>query len=88
MNDNDKPLGPSEAAGDGQARHGDRTEVNWDGGKGRQPYANQGAEEQVPATATDVEGGDRGAASGRNLEQLEAMRQIPEQTITESPRKA
>ncbi|QJW83171.1 hypothetical protein HK414_04735 [Ramlibacter terrae] len=40
-NDN-KALAPGEARGDGKALHGARTEVNWDGGRGAQPYANPG----------------------------------------------
>lgn len=77
MNDSNKPLGPGEATGDGQARHGGRTEVNWDGGRGRQPYANQGTEEQGTAAAPEAEGGDRGDASGRNLQQLEDVKRKP-----------
>lgn len=75
MTDQNHP--PGEAQGDGQARHGDRSEVNWDGGKGRQPYANQGQEEQDTAAAGEFEGGDRGEMSGRNLEQLEQVTQMP-----------
>lgn len=77
MNDVNKKLGPGEAEGDGTALHGARTEVNWDGGRGAQPYANQGSEEQEPATAGEVEGGDRGDASGRNLDQLEQVKRKP-----------
>lgn len=74
--------GPGEARGDGQARHGSRTEVNWEGGRGSEPYANQGAEEQRPATAGkpvggEFEAGDRGDYSGRNLEQLEEVKKKP-----------
>lgn len=87
MNESNKPLGPGEAAGDGQARHGGRTEVNWDGGKGRQPYANQGAQEQGPGG--EFEAGDRGDASGRNLEQLEEVKQYPTpRTTSKAPHMA
>jgi hypothetical protein len=72
-----KPLAPGEAHGDGQARHGDRTEVNWDAGAGRQPYANQGSEEQGPAAGGEFEAGDRGDLSGRNLDQLEQVKRKP-----------
>lgn len=68
---------PGEARGDGQARHGGRTEVNWDGGRGRQPYANQGEVERESGAAGDFEAGDRGDASGRNLEQAEQVRRKP-----------
>jgi hypothetical protein len=65
---------PGEAQGDGRAQHGYQNEVSWDGGKGGQPYANQGDAEQGPATAKETEGGNRGEASGRNLEQLEELK--------------
>lgn len=69
---------PGEEPGSGQAEHGGRTEVNWDQGKGRQPYANQGAEEAGPAGGGDeFEAGDRGDLSGRNLEQLEQIKKMP-----------
>ena len=74
--DNER-KGPGEAAGDGQAQHGYRNEVSWDGGKGRQPYANQGEEDQGPGTAKESEAGDRGDASGRNLEQLDEVKRKP-----------
>lgn len=70
------PKGPGEAEGDGTAAHGRKTEVTWEGG-GRQPYANQGAEEQCPAAAQPAEAGDRGDASGRNLDQLEGVKRKP-----------
>jgi hypothetical protein len=61
-----------------KAEHGSRTEVNWDGGKGRQPYANQGAEESGPPGAEEFEAGDRGDASGRNREQMERAKGTPQ----------
>lgn len=85
MNENQR-KGPGEAEGDGRAAHGYRNEVSWDGGKGRQPYANQGEEEQEPAAARGHEGGDRGEASGRNLEQMEAVMQKPGRPEREAPR--
>jgi hypothetical protein len=60
-----------------RAAHGGRTEVNWDGGKGRQRYANQGDREAPPPAGTEAEAGDRGDASGRNLEQLEQVKKLP-----------
>lgn len=69
---------PGEERGDGQASHGGRTEVNWDQGKGRQPYANQGREEAGPPNGGDeFEAGDRGELSGRNLEQLAEVTRKP-----------
>jgi hypothetical protein len=77
--------GPGEAAGDGRAQHGYQNEVNWEGGKG-QPYANQGSEEQGPAAARETEAGNRGEASGRNLEQLEQLKKKPDRPTSEAPR--
>ena len=55
MNENDR-KDPGEAEGDGRAAHGYRNEVSWDGGKGRQPYSNQGTEEQGTAAARGYAG--------------------------------
>jgi hypothetical protein len=60
-------------AGD-DALHGARTEVSWDGGSGRQPYTNQGDEEQGVAADPEYAEGDRGKLSGNNLEQLAEVR--------------
>ncbi len=60
-----------------KADHGTPSEVNWDDGAGRQPYANQGAEEAGPATGDEAREGDRGDKSGRNLEQLEDVKKKP-----------
>ncbi|MES2940504.1 MAG: hypothetical protein V4864_22690 [Pseudomonadota bacterium] len=66
-----------------RAEHGYRNEVSWDGGKGRQPYANQAEaegeekEKGQPAGWPETEGGDRGEASGRTLEQMEEVRKKP-----------
>lgn len=65
---------PGEERQGGQAQHGGRTEVNWDQGKGRQRYANQGEDEAGPASGDVFEAGDRGELSGRNLEQLEQVK--------------
>ena len=85
MNENDR-KGPAAQGEDGRAKHGYRNEVSWDGGKGRQPYSNQGDEEQGPATARETEAGDRGPASGRNIEQLEQLQRKPERPVSEAPR--
>lgn len=62
----------------GKARHGPRTEVTWEGGSGRQPYANQEVEESgEPNGGNAFAEGDRGEHSGRNLEQLEQARGTP-----------
>ena len=84
-NENER-KGPGEAHGDGRAQHGYQNEVSWDGGKGGQPYANQGDAEQGPATAKEAEGGNRGDASGRNLEQLEELKRKPDRPVSEAPR--
>jgi hypothetical protein len=78
---------PGEAEGDGGAAHGYRNEVSWDGGEGRQPYANQGAQEQDTAAAGEVEGGDLGAVAGHNIEQLEAVRGKPGRPAVEPPQR-
>jgi len=53
-----------------KAQHGPRSEVVWKGGTGRQPYGNQDAEQPAdPSAAPEVPEGNRGEASGRNLEQ-------------------
>jgi len=85
MNENDRKR-PGEAEADAHARHGYRNEVSWDDGKSGQPYANQGDEEQGPGTAKETEAGNRGEASGRNLEQLEALKRKPEPPESEAPR--
>ena len=76
----------------GEARHGYRNEVNWEGGSGRrgetglgqrkltgrQPYGNQGEEETPsPAAADEVPEGNRGERSGENLDQLDRVKRKP-----------
>ena len=60
-----------------KAAHGPRNEVTWEGGSGRQPYANQGEEDAAEPGSEDVAEGNRGELSGRNLEQLEEARRKP-----------
>ena len=60
-----------------KALHGERTEVSWDEGKGRQPYTNQGAEENGEPADAEFAVGDRGELSGNNLDQLEAVKKKP-----------
>lgn len=86
MNDNDR-KDPGEAEGDGKARHGYRNEVSWDGGEGRQPYTNQGAEEQGPASAREYEAGNAGDVARRNIEQLEEVKGTPRAPETGTPRR-
>jgi hypothetical protein len=73
---NVKPQGKKPQAG--KAEHGAQSEVTWDGGKGRQPYANQ---EEAGVAGSSHGGefavGDRGELSGRNFEQLEQVRKKP-----------
>ena len=61
----------------GKAEHGAPSEVSWDDGAGRQPYATQGPEEARPTFGGHDREGDRGERSGRNLEQLEQVRRKP-----------
>jgi len=60
-----------------KAEHGTPTEVTWDGGAGRQPYANQGTQEAAPTSGGEFAEGNRGKLSGRNREQLEQVRKKP-----------
>ena len=61
-----------------KAEHGGSTEVTWDDGEGRQPYANQDAEAGGPAGGGDeFEAGDRGELSGRTQEQLDEVTKKP-----------
>lgn len=69
---------PDKDAERAKAEHGATSEVNWDGGQGRQPYENQDEGRQGgSAAAHEAAEGDRGAASGRNLEQLEQVKRKP-----------
>jgi hypothetical protein len=86
MNDNER-KGPAADGQEGRAKHGYRNEVSWEDGKGRQPYANQGDEEQEPVAAQGTEAGNRGEASGRNVEQLDALKREPEGPASEAPRR-
>jgi len=85
MSENDR-KGPVADGQDGHAKHGYRNEVSWDGGQGRQPYSNQGEEEQGPDAMPEPEAGNAGAAAGRNIEQLEAIKRKPEPPESEAPR--
>lgn len=73
---NDKPGTPAPAD---KAEHGAPSEVTWDGGAGRQPYANQGSREADEPNASDdeVAEGSRGELSGRNRQQLDEVRKKP-----------
>jgi hypothetical protein len=62
---------------DGKALHGAPSEVSWDGGKGRQPYSNQGTREADAPGEPEKPAGDRGEQSGHNLDQLDAVRRKP-----------
>lgn len=68
---------PGRAPEAGHARHGPRSEVTWEGGSGRQPYANQGQQETTESDNHEVAEGNRGEESGRNLEQLRKARGTP-----------
>ena len=69
---------PGKSPEDARAEHGAPSEVNWNSGEGRQPYANREADaSRGPAAAHEFSEGDRGELSGRNLEQLEQVRKKP-----------
>lgn len=60
-----------------KAEHGARSDVNWDGGQGSEPYTNQGTGEADEPHSEEFSEGDRGDLSGRNLDQLEAVKKKP-----------
>jgi len=60
-----------------KAAHGYRNEVSWDKGQGRQPYSNQGEQEQPAPGSAEWAEGDRGSQSGENLKQLEEVKRKP-----------
>lgn len=69
---------PEKRPAAGKAEHGPSSEVTWDHGTGREPYANQGTQEGgEPQGGDEFSEGDRGELSGRNLEQLEQARKKP-----------
>lgn len=66
---------PADKSTKPRAGHGTPSEVSWNGGAGRQPYANQGPEEAAETGGGDeFPAGDRGELSGRNLEQLDEVK--------------
>ncbi len=74
MNDETRQKTPDS----GKAAHGTPSELRWETGDGRQPYANQGdAEKGEPNGGDEFSEGDRGELSGRNLEQLEEVKKKP-----------
>ncbi len=80
MNDRQSDAGkaPGKSPEEGKALHGVPSEVTWNGGAGRQPYANQGEQEGgEPRGGDEFAEGNRGELSGRNLEQLEQARKKP-----------
>lgn len=87
MGNESERRAPGEAEGDGKALHGPSTEVTWDGGRGSQPYANQGREEQGPAAAHGHPAGNRGEASGRNQDQLEQVKGLPARPGAATPQR-
>jgi hypothetical protein len=68
---------PGESPKTDKAEHGTPSEVSWDDGAGRQPYANQGSKEAEQTSGGEASEGDRGELSGRNLEQLEQVKKKP-----------
>ena len=70
----DPATPPEEGKPQHQALHGERTEVSWDHGRGRQPYTNQGDKENGEPAGAEFAVGDRGRSSGNNLDQLEEVK--------------
>lgn len=78
MNKAQSESQPGEGPETGKAEHGAPSELRWNSGAGRQPYANRGSEEAAePEVGDHVSEGDRGELSGRNQEQLEKVRKLP-----------
>lgn len=78
MNPKDRAaIAPDHDTQADDALQGPRTEVSWDGGAGRQPYTNQGDEEQGAAADPEFSEGDRGKLSGNNLDQLAEVKKKP-----------
>jgi len=85
-----KPAGARQQPETARARHGYRSEVNWEGGSvrgempsgprsrlsGRQPYGNQGPVE-TPSSGEEYASGNRRERSGRALEHLEQAKGTP-----------
>src|SRR3569623_590081 len=73
------PRNPRPQDDAAHAKHGPRSEVTWEGGSGRQPYANQGEEEAAAPGVDDahVAEGNRGERSGVNHDQLAEARRKP-----------
>ena len=67
---------PAKGPEAGKAEHGAQSEVTWESGKGRQPYANQDGGEAATHGGEFAEG-DRGELSGRNQEQFEQVKKKP-----------
>lgn len=86
--DEGRKKGPGEARGDGEAEHGYRNEVTWDGGEGRQPYANRGEVEQGADPLPEAEAGNEGDVAGRNVEDLREVKEKPDRPVRQSPREA
>lgn len=73
----DEAIRPDERKLPHKALHGARTEVSWDEGSGRQPYTNQGTQENGEPADAEFAVGDRGQVSGTNLDQLEEVKKKP-----------
>jgi len=67
---------PAKGPEAGKAEHGAQSEVTWESGKGRQPYANQ-EDGKADTHGGEFAEGDRGALSGRNQEQFEQVKRKP-----------
>ncbi|HSW21095.1 MAG TPA: hypothetical protein VLJ86_27980 [Ramlibacter sp.] len=76
MPDDDKNTTNARPAG--KASHGASSEVKWQSGQGRQPYANQGEAEGPEANLGNAfPAGDRGEHSGANIDQFEQVKKKP-----------
>ena len=64
---------PAKGPEAGKAEHGAQSEVTWESGKGRQPYANQ-EDGEAGTHGGEFAEGDRGDLSGRNQQQSEEVK--------------
>jgi len=61
-----------------RAEHGAPSEVTWEGGQGRQPYANrEDAPVETGSGAHETEEGNQGELAGNNARQLDEVKRRP-----------
>jgi hypothetical protein len=76
MNDQNNPT-DARPRSEKQPGRGNATDLRFDDGTIVEQPANRGAGDTSPPAGKEFEGGDRGAASGKNLEQDALVRGTP-----------